>query len=156
MTWTLLEFGKHAGKTLPQVLWTDPDWFFFAYEEKVLHQHLSQKEIDILHWRATHIRAPKQGGKRSHFRYHLDHRGGVARVELVADSEATAGDQKYLDLRHPRLCRPYDKLGYRIVIRSLTFMIFGSTRTKMTRKKADQFYADKTNFAKRKKRPARG
>ena len=30
MTWSLLKFGKHKGKTLPRVVLSDPDWFFWA------------------------------------------------------------------------------------------------------------------------------
>lgn len=30
-----LSFGKHSEKTLPQVLFRDPDWFFWAWEEGV-------------------------------------------------------------------------------------------------------------------------
>ena len=29
--WIELPFGKHKGKTLPQVMFTDPDWFFYTY-----------------------------------------------------------------------------------------------------------------------------
>jgi len=33
MKWTELDFGRYRGKTLPQVLFTDPDWFLWAVEE---------------------------------------------------------------------------------------------------------------------------
>ena len=36
MNWTTINFGKHQGKTLPQVILDDADWFFWAYENKVL------------------------------------------------------------------------------------------------------------------------
>jgi hypothetical protein len=32
MYWTKLNFGKHKGLTLPQVILKDADWFFYAYE----------------------------------------------------------------------------------------------------------------------------
>jgi len=30
MAWSTLPFGKHKGKTLPQIVFADPDWFFWA------------------------------------------------------------------------------------------------------------------------------
>ena len=33
MNWTPLNFGKYEGKTLPQVMFKDPDWFFNGYEK---------------------------------------------------------------------------------------------------------------------------
>jgi hypothetical protein len=35
MAWSTLNFGKHAGKTLPQIVFADPDWFFWAIETNV-------------------------------------------------------------------------------------------------------------------------
>jgi hypothetical protein len=32
--------GRHAGKTLPRILFTDPDWFFNAFEEDHFQQDL--------------------------------------------------------------------------------------------------------------------
>jgi hypothetical protein len=29
MIWTTIPFGKHQGKTLPQIVIDDPDWFFW-------------------------------------------------------------------------------------------------------------------------------
>jgi hypothetical protein len=28
--WSVLDFGKHKGRTLPWVMFHDPDWFFWA------------------------------------------------------------------------------------------------------------------------------
>jgi hypothetical protein len=30
MRWTTLNFGTHEGKSLPQIVISDPDWFFWA------------------------------------------------------------------------------------------------------------------------------
>ena len=31
MSWIKLEFGKHRGLTLPQIMFCDADYFFWAY-----------------------------------------------------------------------------------------------------------------------------
>ena len=33
MTWSELPFGQRREKTLPQVVLSDPDWFFWAIEK---------------------------------------------------------------------------------------------------------------------------
>ena len=30
MPWSVVTFGEHKGETLPQVIFSDPDWFFWA------------------------------------------------------------------------------------------------------------------------------
>ena len=35
MKWTTLNFGKHAGLSLPQIILCDADWFFWALNKGV-------------------------------------------------------------------------------------------------------------------------
>jgi len=41
MTWTELPFGKYVGMTLPQVLFTDPGWFFWAHTRVTVREWAS-------------------------------------------------------------------------------------------------------------------
>ena len=36
MKWTTLTFGKHDGKTLPEIIIKDADWFFWAIANRRL------------------------------------------------------------------------------------------------------------------------
>jgi hypothetical protein len=45
MTWSILRFGKHAGKTLPQVLLLDTDWFFWMAPK--LYGRLGEEAKDL-------------------------------------------------------------------------------------------------------------
>jgi hypothetical protein len=58
--WSKLTFGKHDGKTLPQVILTDPDWFFWAIEKRVFDNWpaLRVEANDILQ-KARRIKIPK-------------------------------------------------------------------------------------------------
>jgi hypothetical protein len=56
MTWTELPFGKYTGMTLPQVLFKDPGWFFWAHT-RPLHGTIAY-EVGVLHPKATRIRVP--------------------------------------------------------------------------------------------------
>ena len=56
--WSTLEIGKHAGRSLPQILFSDPDYFFWAVEKKVFPGRLTT-EAGELAWKARHIKIPK-------------------------------------------------------------------------------------------------
>src|ERR1035441_8332654 len=56
MYWTELMFGKHYGKTLPQLAFTDPDYLFWALAEGVFNRYGLRGEARLVCQRATHIR----------------------------------------------------------------------------------------------------
>ncbi len=65
MAWTPLNFGKYKGKSLPQVLFADPDWFFWAVENAVFENRPGLKtEADDLNRKARNIRIPGSDGVR--------------------------------------------------------------------------------------------
>ena len=37
--WSIIKFGKHKGKSLPEVILHDPDWFFWAVEAHYFDKH---------------------------------------------------------------------------------------------------------------------
>ena len=43
MAWTPLNFGQYSGKTLPHILLTDPDYFFWAHGEDVFKGQLASE-----------------------------------------------------------------------------------------------------------------
>ncbi len=47
VAWSELTFGKHKGKTLPQVLFADPEYFFWAYEERVFKGGLAAEAEEL-------------------------------------------------------------------------------------------------------------
>jgi hypothetical protein len=53
MSWTVVKFGKHAGKTIPQILFTDPDWFFWFMKQGTFRSRYLQEEADVLYDLAT-------------------------------------------------------------------------------------------------------
>ena len=63
MKWTKVNFGSKKGMTLPQVMFKDPDWFFWAYENNAI-KRLAQEAEEIYRklWRSPkliHICLPK-------------------------------------------------------------------------------------------------
>lgn len=47
MAWTPLNFGQYSGKTLPHLLLTDPDYFFWAHGDHVFKGQLAS-EAEVL------------------------------------------------------------------------------------------------------------
>ena len=56
--WSILTFGKHKGKSLPRILLSDPDWFFWAAEGDVFRGRLAE-EASLLEYRGCNIKIPK-------------------------------------------------------------------------------------------------
>jgi hypothetical protein len=46
MKWTTLNLGKHAGLSLPQIILTDADWFFWAFNNGVFWGNVATEAED--------------------------------------------------------------------------------------------------------------
>ena len=58
--WTALTIGKHQGKTLPQVILSDPDYFYWALEQDNFFRGKLLTEAKTLATRAGRIKIPKK------------------------------------------------------------------------------------------------
>lgn len=154
-TWTALEFGKHEGKTLPQVLFADPDWFFWAYETKVFDKRPAHRaQANLIFSRATRIKPPTDQFQDPVVEY-LIHRptGKFGRLEVVPRSRglheggSPAFRSDLIDMSVPRRIAQYDKVGCKSLVSSLKFYIFGSESTRVTKGRAEDFFSDLANFA---------
>lgn len=151
VVWTRLEFGRYAGKTLPQVIFADPDWFFWACEDGVLSQRHPAAEVKSAYRRARAIRIPRKGRR---VEYLVDAPTGrfgclrLVRIDRPIDneSEAVAVSLSRIDLSVPRSLAPYDKRGCALLIRQVKGLLFGDDRFAMTAKRADAFFSDPANF----------
>ena len=56
--WSLLKAGKYAGRSLPQILFMDPDYFFWAVEKKVFPGSLAAQAAELAR-KTRHIKIPK-------------------------------------------------------------------------------------------------
>ena len=151
MPWSIVKFGKHAGKTLPQIVFADPDWFFWAIEQNLFEGPLRSqaKEIDA---RARAIRIPNNsaGSLLAEYAGHAP-TGKFANLEIVPASRpphqgSTPTFRKdVIDLSVPRKIAPYDKLGCRNLISSVKLVLFGKS-ARMTKERCEAFFDDMTNF----------
>ncbi|UGB46592.1 hypothetical protein LQ772_04660 [Frateuria edaphi] len=147
MAWTVLTRGKHEGKTLPQVMFSDPDWFFWAFGTKFFAQSQAlQAEADEIFKKARHIKVPQKSGEALRVQHYI-HRptSKYSHFELVPDSQpphigaSQAIRADVIDMALPRQISQYDKLGYKNFLSSLKHVFFGKD-ARMTKARCEQFF----------------
>ena len=150
MTWATLDIGKYAGKTLPQVLFTDPDWFFWGFEQKIFQWFLAF-DAALLNRRARSIRIPDPEGLGLVAEYAVECNGRFAGLQIVPAARAREGFREVrrssaIDLSVPHELSRYDKTGYSIMLGDMKEVLFGDRSVRMTKKRCESFYADANNF----------
>lgn len=153
MDWTAVDIGNYrgTGKILPQVVFDDPDWFFWAYQEGVFKGALAA-EAEHVYWRARRIRVPPRDGLARVAEYTTSSRTGkfIGLALVWADSprhSPTSSDRlPWIDLAYPRNQRGYDKAGGQLILRAAKYHLFGFESARMTRERAAAFFEGDANF----------
>ncbi|MCI0557408.1 MAG: hypothetical protein MN733_02855 [Nitrososphaera sp.] len=155
MAWAPLTFGKHKGRTLPQVIFSDPDWFFWAMDTRIFDNKGAaiRTEATDLNHKARNIKIPSQDGTDLVAEY-LIHRptGKFGCMQIVPTDQplhqgsSPAFRKPTIDLSVPRDIARYDKLGCKNLLHSVKYHLFGSEHTKVTKAKAEAFFSDPHNF----------
>lgn len=155
MSWTRVTFGKHKGKTLPQIVFADPDWFFWAIENGAFKNKGSlEAEASDVYRKATRIRIPSDPSGPMVAEYWMDLSSGkFSHMQIVpADRPAHDGASptrrlEVINLAAPRALAAYDKLGGRNMVRSAKYALFGDSKARMTKQRCESFFSDPNNFA---------
>ena len=156
--YTPLRFRKFPGKTLPQVIFADPDFFFWLHSRGTLYGTL-RREADEIYRKATSIRLP-QPGMVAEYNFHPV--AGFCGVDLVpVDRPAHEGCTRTLrlpvfDLSITSRARAYDKGGGKILVNAVKFHLFGDSHRRMTRQRCEDFFDNEANFARPAQRPMPG
>ena len=154
MAWTVVNFGKYAGKrkTLPQIIFEDPDWFFWCYDTKKFIGNLAVEAKEI-HRKASSIRVPQEGKEPMEVEYIIDSsREKFSDMKLVPISKpehvgsSFTYRSKVIDLGVPSKFAAYDKQGGNQMIRRVRFYLFGDSKYKMTQKRCEEFFDKDENF----------
>ena len=150
MRWVTLDFGKHSGKTLPQIILSDADWFFWALNKGVFTGRLASEAAKV-EQRARAIKIPKRHPKRWQVEYSYDDTGGFRGFQFVkVDMPWPYGFRSirrlpYLDLSYVRRGKEYDKRGCRNLLRDFRHHFVGDN-TRLTKRRCQQFFSNKRNF----------
>ena len=155
MHWTTLKFGTHAGKSLPQIIISDPDWFFWAVARGVFTGTLAAEAEDLVKM-ATAIKIPKPHSKRWRVEYRYEDTGSFLGFEFVrANSHCGHHSTRlpHLDLSCVRRGKAYDKKGCRNLLRDFRRRYFGKSAS-ATKRRCEEFFSNPKNFVRPSTRPA--
>jgi len=152
MKWSVIDFGKYRGKSLPQIIFKDADWFFHAYENGYFNEVVTQ-EADEICRRARSIRIPQRNGQKMLVEYHI-HRDGKSgkgkfgMMQLIPDGSALGrmNVASSIDFYVPRSLAIYDKTGYKNFVSMLKAILFGDSSRRMNRRACEAFFNDDANF----------
>jgi hypothetical protein len=151
--WTRLPFGKHKGKILPQVLLTDPDWFYWATVVNLIFWGRLGQEAADLAAKAARIKIPKRNPKKWNVEYVFDRDNRFERWDIVeANSWMHCGSDyrersDHLDLLIVAARKTYAKGGNKKLLRGFRRCYFGSAAARMTERRCEAFFDNDKNFA---------
>jgi len=152
LDWTPLKFGKHEGKTLPQIVLNDPDWFFLGVDLCALPWTTrfwgALDRMQSTKHNNTETRSRKLAGwillladdKFSGF--------SIVKAEIAGIESGKCQISSHLDLSYPWQSRPYDKLGNKMMLKSFKHYYFGGSS--LTKEKCENFFYRSKNFIWRK------
>jgi hypothetical protein len=154
MRWSVVPFGRYTGKTLPEIIVRDLDWFFWMAPK--LYGRLATEAGDLAR-KARAIKIPRRLGKKLEveYRYEFDDRSesgrrfcGFAFVKGEAWPSRWTTRLPYLDLSFPLRTKKYDKRAGRNLIRDFRLNYFGKHK-RLTKQRCEKFFTNERNFISR-------
>jgi hypothetical protein len=147
--WLQLKFSKHEGKTLPQVALSDPDWFFWAVNNRIFREPLSE-QADEIAAKATRIKVPKTDPENWRIKYQFSYDDKFQSFSIISAPDADLPHSHAiigpcLDLSLPRRAKPYDKLGNRYLLEKFREYFFEGKN--LTKERCETFFLDDRNFS---------
>jgi hypothetical protein len=148
--WSVLNFGKYKGKSLPQVILHDPDYFFWGEQNHVFNRGPLAEEATLLKVRARNIRIPWPKPDEWRIRYQL-HEGKFADFQIIHSKKSIESDPRdswrsdRLDLSVPARFKSYDKLGCRLLLKRFKEHFFEG-KVRLTKRVCEEFFDNPDNF----------
>ena len=145
MSWSVVPFGRHRGKTLPEIILRDLDWFFWMLPK--LYGKLGMEARDLAR-KAQAVKIPKAQRRECEVEYQFDVDNRFCGFEFV---EAGAWLSRwtirlpYLDLKWPLRGKRYNKRASRILIRDFRTNYFGKHK-RLTKQRCEEFFNNGKNF----------
>ena len=145
MQWSMLPFRKYKGKTLPEIIVRDIDWFFWMLPK--LYGRIGEEAKDLAR-KARAIKMPKSFGKNVEVEYRFEMGDRFCGFGIVkaggAHYSRWSTRLPYLDLYWP-FRRNYDKRTSRIMIRDFRLHYFGKNK-RLTKERCETFFSNRRNF----------
>ena len=138
-----MPFGKYEGRTLPEILFADPDYFFWLREE-VLKGALAT-EAEHLE-KVCRIRILREPAEAFMVEYRFEPEGQFAYFSIVRRDRERYPESHiihragHLDFSYLRSRKQYDKRGYVRFLRCFRREFFGDESARMTKERCEGFF----------------
>lgn len=148
MKWTSFSTRKYQDITLPQLLFKDADYFFWAEDAGVFRSGLAE-EVREIYSRATSIRIPARFPE--HIAQYVIHRptDTFQDLRLIHKSDHQTQHAWYsdvIDFSVPHQMKRRDKLGNRNLVKNLKFYLFEDESIRLSKQRCESFFSDDSNF----------
>jgi hypothetical protein len=145
MRWSPVPFGKYKGRTFPEIIVRDLDWFFWILPK--LYGKLADEAQELAR-RARAIKIPERDRECCEVEYCYEMGGRFCGFTFI---DADMGHSRwgirhpYLDLSWPVRRKKYDKRASRIMIRDFRIHYFGEHK-RLTKERCERFFGNDRNF----------
>jgi hypothetical protein len=138
-----MPFGRYQGLTLPQILFADPDYFFWL--KGVLKGALAS-EINELARKACRVKIPKEPAEAFVVEYIFERDGKFVGFRIVRRDRERYPESHiirratHLDFSYLRNRKQYCKGGYLRFLRCFRKSFFGNESARMTKDRCEEFF----------------
>ena len=146
-----MPFGKYAGKTLPEIIVLDLDWFFWMLPN--LYGRIGREARDLAR-KLRAIKIPKRHRRKFEveYRYEFDSGSvlgrrfcGFAFVKAETWQSRWTTRLPHLDLSWPLRGKKYNKRAARILIQDFRIHYFGNHK-RLTKARCEEFFSNDKDF----------
>ena len=155
MQWIELEFGKHSGRSLPQIAFANPGYLLWLQERDVLKTRELRRQLSYVLWRAQHILIPDNVDGNRRVRYYgkdwtekRTTKVEVVGAEVPSPKSVFSRDVEYFDLLYAVKRDGFDKSGTRLIVAAVKRRVFGDPEVRLTRAWIEDFFNDGSKFEK--------
>ena len=151
MSWTQLKFKKHKGKTLPEVFFCDPGWFFWVFERDIFKDRIVI-EAEDLYRKVSYVKIPTFMDEEVVVDYFWTHGNIFVDFEIVPASKPINEEyyecfrDEVIDFTIVYRWNLHDRNGYHIFMRKYKYYRFGAKDFRMSKKDCEDFFEDNDNF----------
>jgi uncharacterized protein (DUF3820 family) len=146
--WCPMPFGKYEGRTLPQVLFKDPDYFFWLLRKGFLNGALAIQAKQLAK-KACRIKIPREPAEAFVVDYLFNSEDQFSRFSIVQKDAYQSPHVVYrlnhIDFSIIRNHKEYAKGEYKRFLRDFRTVFFGNESASMTRDRCEEFF-DGDNF----------
>jgi hypothetical protein len=149
--WSIVNFGKYTGLSLPQIILRDADYFYWGLNNGTFSYGKLAREARDIEAKAKAIKIPKRHPGRWLIEYSYEDNGAFGGFRFVKARETFYSGRRrmdrspHLDLSWVRRGRTYDKWGSKTVLRDFRRCYFDGKY--FSKRRVEKFFNTKANFA---------